>query len=341
MAVPAGRLVAGSLPGDEGRDPRAEPVALAVTLAAYQIDRLPYPNDPDQPARTDVGQKEAWRLCAARGERLCSELEWENACKGTGGDAYSSGAAWDPGCAGEPATCASSLGVLGMGSVREWTASDFLSPGKEEKPPAVVRGAAPSADATEHRCAHRAPASPATRARDLGFRCCAGSANAFSIPALKLGPAVRKIALEPSFLAEILGAIPQLASVQASIRYFSEPEDTTTVLKRGRTAPGSGDPEGYTLTTGPVLWNPAPGDEVVLVVGHGTKDSFIVALYRLPENRYRLASSLVFMNDLGPFVLAYRSDVRERLLWSSCWKCAGEGGAISLRDGRRVIIVQQ
>src|SRR5439155_18286497 len=105
-----------------------------------------------------------------------------------------------------------------------------------------------------------------------------------------------------------------------SIRYFSEPDDPATVLKRGRASPA--DTEGFTLTTSPLLWNPAPGEEIVVVLGHAAKDSFIVALYRLPDNRYRLASSLLLVNDAGPFVVAYHPEVRERLVWSSCWKCA-------------------
>ena len=123
--------------------------------------------------------------------------------------------------------------------------------------------------------------------------------------------------------------------------HFNEPDDTATVLRRGKTAQGPADLEGFTLTTSPLLWNPAPGEEVVVVLGRGAKDSFIVALYRLPDNHYKLASSLLLVNDAGPFALAYHSEVRERLLWSSCWKCTGEGGTVSLRDGRRVIIVQQ
>ena len=157
----------------------------------------------------------------------------------------------------------------------------------------------------------------------------------------KLGPTARKIALEPSQLAEIFATIPQLASTLPSIRYFVEPDDTAAVVRRAKTTQGAPDTEGFTLTTSPLLWNPAPGEEVIVVLGHGAKDSFVVALYRLADNKYRLASSLLLANDLGPFALAYHPDVRERLLWSSCWKCPGEGGAISFRDGRRVIIVQQ
>ena len=341
VKIPGGSFVAGSLPGDEGREPRWEPTALPITLSAYEIDRLPYPNDPAQAPRTDLPEKDAARLCAARGERLCSELEWEYACKGAHGDAYASGDAWDPACTREPATCSSDTGVLGLGAIREWTASDVLPLEKDDRPLPAVRGAAPSADLDDHRCAHRAAVSASAHTKDLGFRCCTGAPNTAAIPAPKLGATARKIALEPKQVAEIFATIPQLASVGSQIRYFNEPDDTATVLRRGKTAQGPADLEGFTLTTSPLLWNPAPGEEVVVVLGRGAKDSFIVALYRLPDNHYKLASSLLLVNDPGPFALAYHSEVRERLLWSSCWKCTGEGGTVSLRDGRRVIIVQQ
>jgi hypothetical protein len=341
VPVPGGRFSAGSLSGEEGRDPRSEAAAFSAVLSAFEIDRLPFPNNPAEPPRTDVTQREASRLCTAQGERLCSELEWEYACKGTAGDAYPTGDAWDATCSNEPTSCGSGFGVLGMGALREWTAGELLTIDKDARPLAAIRGATPNAEATEHRCARRAGAPNASHARELGFRCCAGPPNAASIAAPKLGPTARKISLDPSQVAEIFATIPQLASVQPSIKYFVEPEDTETVLRRGRTHEAAADSEGFTLTTSPLLWNPAPGEEIVVLLGHSGKDSFVVALYRLADNRYRLASSLLLANDLGPFALAYHPNVRERLLWSSCWKCAGEGGAVTFRDGRRVVVVQQ
>ena len=91
IPIAAARFWAGSTSGDEGRDPRAEAAALSVSLTAYEIDRLPYPNDPAEAPRTDVTAKDAARLCAARGQRLCTELEWEYACKGAGGDDFATG----------------------------------------------------------------------------------------------------------------------------------------------------------------------------------------------------------------------------------------------------------
>ena len=39
------------------------------------------------------------RLCAERGARLCTELEWERACKGRESEMFAGGAGWDPRCA--------------------------------------------------------------------------------------------------------------------------------------------------------------------------------------------------------------------------------------------------
>jgi hypothetical protein len=341
ISVPGGKSYAGSLPGDDGRDPRIEPAALEVTLSPYDIDALPYPNDPAERPHTGSTRGEAAKLCAARGGRLCTEIEWENACKGPTGDSYSTGDSWDSSCTRNLGACASGYGARAMGTMREWTSSDVLPLDRTDKPRAAVRGSAALAEAPDHRCAHRIGLSGSDHAKDLGFRCCrtppGGSPNTAAIPAPRLGPVARKIQIDPAAITDVLAAVPELSAIKPPVRLFSEPDDTSTVLRRGNGA----DLEGFTLTTSPLVWNPAPGEEVLLVLGRTNKDSFIAALYRLPGGRYRIASSLVMRNDTGPFALAYHPEVRERIIWSSCWKCRGEEGTISLRDGRRIIIVQQ
>jgi hypothetical protein len=315
-------------------------VRLEVALSAFEIDRLPYPNDPREPTRTDVTLKDATRLCTARGQRLCTEIEWEAACRGPGGELYATGPSWDPACNRAPLHCTASTAVLGLGSLREWTASEVLPSEKSAAPRPAVRGSA-SEEPTDHRCAHRAAVAASAHGADLGFRCCRGPANDTVIPAPKLGPPIHRAELSATELSEIVASTPKLSSLKPPFRFFVEPDDPATVLQRSASSDHAPDLEGFTLTTSPLVWNPAPGDELLVATGHGARDSFIVALYRLPDNRYKLASSLILVNDLGPFVLAYHPDVRERILWSSCWKCLGEGGAVSLRDGRRVVIVQQ
>jgi hypothetical protein len=337
VVVKGGTLHAGSLPGDEGRDPKLEPPGTEVALGPFEIDRLPYPNDPAAPPRTGVSRDDASRLCQERGERLCTELEWELACKGEDDDPYAAGDAWDPACARDANACASSLGVLAMGALREWTASDLLPSDRGEKARPAVRGAAPSAEPLDHRCAHRTGSERTERAGDLGFRCCAGTPNAATVPAAKPGPIVRKVTLEAKQVAEMLGAVPQLASLQDGLRFYAEPDDVATVHKRGQRA----DLEGWTLTASPLVWNPVAGDEVLVLLARAKKDAVVAAFWRLPGDRYRLASSMVFQDETGPFALAYHGSIREKLLWSSCWRCPGEQGAIVLREGKRVVVVQQ
>ena len=214
---------------------------------------------------------------------------------------------------------------LGIGSPARVDSERRLA--AREGRPSPARGPWRSAQApiSTITAAHIAPRSRHLAHEGARLSLLHGSGQRRAIPAPKLGATARKIALEPSRWRRFLPTIPQLASVGSQIRYFNEPDDTATVLRRGKTAQGPADLEGFTLTTSPLLWNPAPGEEVVVVLGRGAKDSFIVALYRLPDNHYKLASSLLLVNDAGPFALAYHGEVRERFLWSSCWKCTGEG----------------
>jgi hypothetical protein len=339
VTIPGGRFAAGSTPGDDGREPALEPASFDVSLGPYEIDRLPFPNDPAFAARTNVSRSDAERLCAERGERLCSELEWEYACKGATLDTFAGGEQWLSECGRRAATCGSRLGVLGLGAMREWSTGDVVSVDKGDAKLAVVRGADPDAPAADHRCAHRSGTDGSRRDTKVGFRCCRGAPNAATIPAPRLGPTAQKLGLDAAAVGDILATVPELASLSQPIRFFAEPDDTATVLRRGKAR--TTDTDGFMLTASPLLWNPAPGDELVVVLGRSGRDSFLVALYRLPDKRYRLAASLLFADDAGPFALAYHPQIRERLLWSACWKCQGEGGTVSLRDGRRVVIVQQ
>src|SRR6185295_6448133 len=96
--IPGGTLRAGSTPGDPGRVPELEAKNLEVELGPFAIDRLPYPNDPTEPALLGKTRDDARRLCAEKSARLCTEVEWERACKGPRQDEYPSGVMWDPSC---------------------------------------------------------------------------------------------------------------------------------------------------------------------------------------------------------------------------------------------------
>ncbi|WP_437599411.1 formylglycine-generating enzyme family protein [Sorangium sp. So ce590] len=352
IEIPAGKLVAGSTPGDKGRDPTLEPALLDIELGGFTIDRYLYPNDPAQAPLTGVTRARASELCQQAGGRLCAELEWERACKGPEGTPYAGGAAWDPACAKAPASCASGFGVVGMGAaLREWTASDVAPIENLQPKAAAVRGATASASGVDHRCARRAAVDPSASGDDIGFRCCHGAPNAASIPSPQWQQTFRRAEIGPQQVAELLASVPQLRDLGGEVSFFKEPDDVNVVLNRGRTRlspsgtpalqPGAGPPPNTTLTTSPMLWNPVPGEEVLVVTGKSDDDTFIVAFLKLPGDRYRIASSLLLKGEPGPIALGFNGYVRRRLTWATCWDCRGESGNISYRDDHRVVITQR
>ena len=332
--IPTGAFQAGSVPGEPGRKPELEPRSMSIELGAFEIDRLPYPNDPAAPARTGVTREEAARLCAERGSRLCTELEWERACKGPESDPFPTGAAWDARCAREPNACASGFQVLGMGAaLREWVKSD-LAPGSG-KALAVVRGAAANAAPELHRCAARAGVAADTSDASIGFRCCSGPPNARVLPEPTLGPAYQKRPLTSERLTALLAADPITAPLAKDVKLFREPDSAETVVSRG-----PGDKKGFSFTVTPLRWNPVAGSEFLIAVGRsGENTSFVVAFHVTGDDSYRLAGSFVMKNEPGPVALAYSDDIRPRLHFSTCWGCPGETGKILFRRPERVAIV--
>jgi hypothetical protein len=335
ITLPTGGFRAGSEPGEPGRVPDVEPRIQNVELGGYEVDRLPYPNDPTKPPLVNVGRDEAERLCTERGGRLCTELEWERACKGPANDRYPSGPDWDASCAGDLLACATGHGAIGMGTrFREWTRSEL--PAEGGKTAAVVRGAAASDKPEAHRCAARSNLPPETKTDSIGFRCCFGAPNARKLPEPAPGVAYRKHPLSAEKLEALLKSDATTAALAKGLKLFREPDSAETVVSRG-----PGDRKGFSFTVTPLLWNPVPGAEfLVLTARSGENTSFVVAFHALGDENYRLAASFVMKNEPGPVALAYTDDIRPRLHFSPCWGCPGETGKILFRRPERVAIVQ-
>jgi hypothetical protein len=317
--------------------PELEPILEEVELGAYQIDRLPYPNDPQKPPLTGLSREQAKKKCAERGARLCTELEWERACKGPESDPYPTGAAWDEKCAGDAKACASGFDVLGLGAgLREWTASDVVPTDKDGTRRAAIRGASPGAPPHEHRCAARRGIDPGTQSDDIGFRCCQGPPNAVVVKEPTLGQTFTKAKITAPELEKLFAADPRTAAIGKDVKFFREPDQANAVVERG-----PGDKKGFLFTVSPLIWNPVAGAEYLVVVGRsGDSTSFVAAFHVLGKDRYQLASSFVMKNEPGPVALAYSGYIRPRLHFSTCWGCPGETGKILHREPDSVVIVQ-
>jgi hypothetical protein len=338
VEIALGAFLAGSQPGEPGRDPELEPRLREVELGGFEIDRLPYPNDPAQPPLTGVTRDEAKRLCADRDARLCTELEWERACKGPDSDPFPGGAEWIPRCAEEPRTCASGFDVLAMGAtIAEWTTSN-VGVGSSKGPRAAVRGASAKAPGPQHRCAARRAIDPDSKLDDVGFRCCRGAPNAASVTEPKLGETFVKVKLTAERLEKLFAEDPRTQPIAHDVKFFRDPDAANTVLARG-----PGDKRGFTFSVSPLRWNPIAGAEYLLVVGRsGDSTSFVVAFHELGANRYKLAASFIMKNEPGPVAFAYDAGgyIRPRLHFSTCWGCPGETGKLLHRKPDSVSILQ-
>ncbi|MEO7096139.1 MAG: SUMF1/EgtB/PvdO family nonheme iron enzyme [Polyangiales bacterium] len=336
IEVPAGRFYAGSLPGDEGRDPTLEPVSAAYDLAPFSIDALPYPNEPGLPPLTAVTSAEAAKLCEARGQRLCTELEWERACRGPNGDAFSAGPSWDPSCSQSEGECVSGFGVRMMGAtLEEWTSSAVEASAPKGLPRVSVKGAYATATPAAHRCAARHAFDPAGGNKNVGFRCCEGGSPDAKMASIEAPATFRKTTLSPAALTAIFAQLPELARLRNAPHPFRD-SDVATVTEKAKSPP-----DGVTLTVDPIVWSPVPGEQLLVATGKSKGGAFVVALHMLPDHKFRVASSMIFASEQGPIVLAYQGNLKKEILWSMCWGCAGEGGAVTYRDDHRVVIVQR
>lgn len=184
--IPAGTFRFGALAGD-GLKNFSDLDQASVTTAAYCIDLYEYPNRKGARPGTNVKFSQAVASCKARGKRLCTEQEWERACKGPSNRHFPYGNAFDAdACNTEDAAgqvrqvsdtgsfskCASGYGVYDMaGNVAEWTDSPF-----DSGPNRVVKGGAANRPDFATRCAARVEKSPESRDVLIGFRCCADPA---------------------------------------------------------------------------------------------------------------------------------------------------------------------
>ncbi|HTV19775.1 MAG TPA: hypothetical protein VMG12_13915 [Polyangiaceae bacterium] len=330
IAIPGGTFTSGTEPGRFEREPELEPRLARTALGPFEIDAEPFPGGATAPL-LGLDRDAAIQRCADRGGRLCSELEWERACKGPEQQPFPSGTELEPACT-QGTGCASGFGVWGLSSGREWTASDTTRRGELA---AVLRGAAASAPTALHRCAHREPG-PATATPGVAFRCCYGPPNAARVVLPRLAVAFSESELPPAELGAALAKAAETRAIASDVSYFDGKAARDTVFARGEH-----DREGLTFTSAPLAWNPAPGVELLVVTGRsGASTSFVVAFDLLGDGSRRLASSFIMLDEPGPVVLAYRPSQRAKLQFSTCWGCPGETGRVLYRDPDQTLITQ-
>ncbi len=185
--IPRGALVAGTPVNSFPRVADEEMPGLQVILKGFYIDVFAYPNEEGAIPLTNVTQSEAQTLCEQRGKRLCTELEWERACKGPDNHIYEYGdhyraEACGTGIAprlapsGLRVGCRSDFDVQDQhGGVWEWTSSAWGRGSSDEL--VSIRGGNSAQGRLVGRCANARAKRPDQKSGSLGFRCCAGERN--------------------------------------------------------------------------------------------------------------------------------------------------------------------
>lgn len=323
VEVPAGQYIMGSKTGECYRNPAKELDAFEVDVKTFKIDRYPYPNEKGRKPHTGVTFEEAGSLCEKEGKRLCTELEWEVACKGLDNEQYPDGNV-------------SPFGMEGMFKVFEWTGSQWLEPELSKPRGVVVKGNTTATIGAKPRCAYRSVRQPEKSTSNVGFRCCLGEVNEMNAMLEPLKKPFEEVKdFPPDKFQLLVKSTPEMKKVSKDPRMFGEKDLDYVLLRRKIDVDKSY--AGYIFTCSPVWWRPVRGEELLVMAGYSGKHSFVLALYHLGGGKFKHASSLILLESEAatvqlpiPLILVTGVD-RTVINWAPCWNCS-EGGSLYIDD---------
>lgn len=218
--IPGGPLVTGTPEDSLPRIADEEMPGEQVILKGFYIDVFPYPNEEGAIPLSNVSRDAAVALCAERSKRLCSELEWERACKGPQNRRYEYGDSYRAercGTGAQPmmrptgirVACRSDYGVRDLhGGAFEWTSSPWGRGSTSGL--AALRGGNGLQGDVMGRCANAVPGRPDQGGGAIGFRCCAGEPNSLEVVLdVKRGPSLElRSRIDKGLLAQLLDTLP-------------------------------------------------------------------------------------------------------------------------------------
>jgi formylglycine-generating enzyme required for sulfatase activity len=183
VLIPGGPMMYG--PTDEkNAEHAAKDEAQRINMRAFCIDKFEWPNTAGEAPTRLVTWMEASALCSKKDKRLCTEFEFEKACRGPGGTLYTYGDGYSQkACSnatdeyglGQNTNCVSGFGVYDMsGGVFEWTSSSPpTGAGPDTSGLRIVRGGlSKESPDRSSRCTYRLRFEKGVSAHEIGFRCC-------------------------------------------------------------------------------------------------------------------------------------------------------------------------
>ncbi|MBS2024246.1 MAG: SUMF1/EgtB/PvdO family nonheme iron enzyme [Deltaproteobacteria bacterium] len=182
--IPGGAAHVGTDAADDLRN-FGDRALASVDVKAYCMDLYEWPNQPGKLPKVGAAFSEAEASCKRDGKRLCSEDEWEKACKGPSDLRFPYGGGFDADACntqdrantprrvtvvGAFTRCKSGYGLFDLsGNAAEWTTSAFEG-GTGDK---AVKGGSATRPSFDDRCSSRRRLDPGKHDVNVGFRCCA------------------------------------------------------------------------------------------------------------------------------------------------------------------------
>jgi len=156
-----------------------------VENRAFCIDRFEYPNRPGGYPMAGANYKKAAQFCREEGKRLCTEVEWERACRaGKMERVWSFGYKYNPGACNinsegiEPSgfnpDCRSREGIYDMnGNLSEWVLDSFSETiGGQPRIYHILKGGSYNDRPIFTRCSYVDVRQGDLSYSEFGFRCC-------------------------------------------------------------------------------------------------------------------------------------------------------------------------
>lgn len=270
-------------------------------IEGFFIDEFPFPNEEGAIPRTGVTQEQAAQLCSQVGKRLCTELEWERACKGPDNTRYEYGDAYRAeacGTGGSPRLvpsgyrigCVSKFGVRDLhGGIWEWTSSEW---GRDTNAGRVaIRGGNDVEGELVGRCANARAQTPDEVGGELGFRCCQGPAN----------PAKVELVVERGPVLKLRGQVPKEF---ARLLEQSLPKEVDTQMKK----------RGLFQILRMWDWRPAGNEHLIVAAGCAGKDwSRLCGVLLVRSTSAK--SEILGWAESGVYISTVRVDGSPRDLW--------------------------
>jgi hypothetical protein len=154
-------------------------------------------------------------------------------------------------------------------------------------------------------------------------------------PGRALSGALREVSLEPGVLLKALSAMPETRDLAANFRPFSE-QALSRALAAQRAQQGTA---GVQVARAALLWSPPRHEPLLVLSGDTPQGAMLLAYAPRAAGPPHFACSYQTRGEHAPILLGARASAGEELLFSTCWACGGEGGALRFDGGGRPRVI--